>query len=181
MIRNFRRNCFEFNKNIVFKIDFFNATNHAKLFATTFDDNVNKTRREKFFDAIVYWTIHYIIRTCLKMNKSFIFSKTTFRYNIVCRIFSFDYRRNVDDATILIDFLLISSNVNFLSFFYLKSYCIQIVKNSFYIKVSSNYANRFNRFDVFDLWLLLWIIENSKRLTFIAENVNEIEWLKSRM
>ena len=66
----------------------------------------------------------FIIRTCLKMIKSFIFSKTIFRYNIVCRIRNFDYHRNVDDATILIDFLLISSNVNFLSFFDLKLYCI---------------------------------------------------------
>ena len=41
-------------RNITFQIDFSIAISHAKLFATTLDDNVNKTRREEFIDVIVY-------------------------------------------------------------------------------------------------------------------------------
>ena len=81
----------------------------------------------------------------------------------------------------LIDFLLIHRTWIFYRFFDLKLYCIQIVKNSFCIKVSTSCANFFNCFDIFDLSLLLRIIENLKRLTFVVENVNEIKWLKSRM
>ena len=42
------------------------------------------------------------------------------------------------------------------------------VENLLCMKVSTNDANFFNRFDVFDRWLLLWIVENLKRLTFVS-------------
>ena len=52
------------------------------------------------------------------------------------------------------------------------------VKNSFWIEILTNCANFFNRFDVFDLRLLLWIIENLTRFAFVDKNVNKFEWFE---
>ena len=52
------------------------------------------------------------------------------------------------------------------------------VENSFWIKTLTSCANFFNRFDVLDLRLLLWIIENLTRFAFVDENVNKIEWFE---
>ena len=49
------------------------------------------------------------------------------------------------------------------------------VKNSFCMNASTRCANFFYCFDVFDLSLLLYVIENLKRLTIVLENVNKIE------
>ena len=134
---------FEFNKNIVFKIDFFIAINYAEFFVTTFDDHVNKIRREKFIDIIVYWTIHY---TNLFENDQIVHLFFVFKINIckinIFRIRNFDYRRNVDDATIFIDFLLISSNVNFLLFFWFYDILYDIAFVQFFEYWKNIYLNR---------------------------------------
>ena len=54
MTRNLRWNCFDFSKNIIFQTDFFIEISYVELFATTLDDNVSKTRRKEFIDAIAY-------------------------------------------------------------------------------------------------------------------------------
>ena len=48
-------NCFEFNENIIFQIDFFIAISHAKSFETMFDNKNDKIRREKFIDIIIVY------------------------------------------------------------------------------------------------------------------------------
>ena len=44
------------------------------------------------------------------------------------------------------------------------------VENSFCMNALTSCADFFNRFDVFDLSWLLWIIESLKKLTFVIEN-----------
>ena len=146
----FETKLLEFNKNIIFQIDLFIAISHVKFLATTFDDNVNKTRREKFIDAIVYWAFHCTMWICSKMIKSFICCivvKVNFReinilfekqYRIFCivsnAVLLYTLSIHVVETStiqcILIDFSLILSNVNFLSHFWfwfvLHSWCFAI-------------------------------------------------------
>ena len=195
----------------------------SRFFATTFDDNVNKIRREKFIDAIVYCLLSNSLYDLFENNQLIQLLNNSIIVSFLinsCKINVFVVETSFIQC-ILIDFLLILSNVNFLSFFcfeiVLHSYKFSIafsrwnhvlslksswnfllcfcwnqrlihlsyfddlnVKNSFCMKVSTSCANFFNRFNVFDLWLLLWVVENSKWLTFVVKNDNEIEWLKSR-
>ena len=125
-------------RNIIFQIDFFIAINHAKFLATTFDDNVNKIRREKFIDAIVYCLLSNSLYDLFEndqliqlLNNSMI---VFFLINF-CKINIFVVETSFIQC-ILIDFLLILSNVNFLSFFDLKLYCIRInFRTCVFIKV----------------------------------------------
>ena len=135
----------EFNKNVIFRIDFSIAISHARLFATMFDDKVSRTRREKlrccycllkfqyvmwicskmikwlncWFDSIV---VFFTINFC-KVNIFFVWNSinfTKFKYDFACCI-NDSRDRDVDESTIqciLIDFLLVLPNMNFLSFFW---------------------------------------------------------------
>ena len=121
----------------------FIATSHAKFLATTLDDNVNKTRREKFVVANAYCLIIeiFIMRCELALRRSIdsiveliqllffswsISAESTFSVwnNMIVSnsntmllhvALTLSKRRRYN--CILIDFLLILSNVNFLSSF----------------------------------------------------------------
>ena len=108
---------FEFNQNIVFRIDFliFIAINHTKFFATTFDDNVNKIRRRKFVDVNVRYLIvehslcefdriDHVVRLLFVIEINFL--QINFKFVTFAIFADFDF----DNTIVLIEFLLISSN-----------------------------------------------------------------------
>ena len=92
-------------RNIIFQIDFSIAINHAKLFATTFDDNVNKIRREKFIDVIVYCLLSISLYDVNLIDNDQLFNCSNTALFVAFVIL------------ILIECSLILLNVNFLSSF----------------------------------------------------------------
>ena len=140
-------------RNIIFQIDFFIAINHAKFLATTFDDNVNKIRREKFIDAIVYCLLSNSLYDLFEndqliqlLNNSMI---VFFLINF-CKINIFVVETSFIQC-ILIDFLLILSNVNSLSFFW-----FEIVLHIYKFSIVCFYHNRHVIFDENILSCFCW-------------------------
>ena len=107
------------------------------------------------------------------------------RCNFVCHIFDFDCCRNVDNATILTEYLLVVSNMNFLSSFWfeivLHSYNFSIVcycqsrheifwrNYSVMLLLKSRFDQLLRMFWYFDSWYSAEKAKRSKSLFFNVE------------
>ena len=107
-------------RDIIFQTDLSIAISHAEFFATTLDDNVSRTRREKLIDAIVYCLLSNSLYDLFEddqliqlLNSSMI----VFFLISFCRINIFVVETSFIQC-ILIDFLLVLSNVIILSSFW---------------------------------------------------------------